>query len=65
MAGRTDTLTVPSDIASRGDNINVVARLLARNVAPSSGPVPIRPGDHLQVRLPVDQKMLVVLPGDR
>jgi len=31
---------------------------------PSSGPIPIRPGDHLAVRLPIDQKMLVVLPGD-
>ena len=65
MAGRTDTLTVPTDLAARGDNVNVVARLLARNVAPSSGPIPIHAGDRLQIRLPVDQKMLVVLPGDR
>ena len=65
MAGRTDTLTVPSDVAGHGENVNVVARLLARNVAPSSGPIPIHAGDHLQVRLPVDQKLLVVLPGDR
>jgi hypothetical protein len=65
MAGRTETLTVPADIAARGDNVNVVARLLARNVAPSSGPIPIHPGDRLQVRLPLDQKILVVLPGDR
>ena len=65
MAGRTDTLTVPADIAGRGDNVNVIARLLARNVVPSSGPIPIHPGDRLVVRLPVDQKMLVVLPGDR
>jgi class 3 adenylate cyclase len=65
MAGRTETLTIPPDIAARGDNVNVVARLLARNVTPSSGPIPIHPGDRLQVRLPVDQKVLVVLPGDR
>lgn len=65
MAGRTDTLTVPSDVAARGENVNVVARLLARNVAPSSGPIPIHAGDRFQVRLPVDQKLLVVLPGDR
>jgi hypothetical protein len=62
MAGRTDTLTVPSDIAVRGQNVNVVARLLAQNRVPSSGPLPIHPGDRLAVRLPVDQKMLVVLP---
>jgi hypothetical protein len=65
FGGRTDTLTVPRDIAARGENVNIVARLLARSAAPSSGPVPIRPGDHLVVRLPVDQKLLVVLPGDQ
>ena len=60
-AGRTDTLTVPPEISSRG-NVNVVARLLARSARPSSGPIPIHPGDRLAVRLPIDQKMLVVLP---
>jgi len=63
--GRTDTLTVPRDVVARNDNVNLVARLLARSATPSSGPIPIRPGDHLAVRLPIDQKMLVVLPGDR
>jgi len=62
--GRTDTLTVPRDVVARNDNVNLVARLLARSAMPSSGPIPIRPGDHLAVRLPIDQKMLVVLPGD-
>ena len=62
FAGRTDTLTVPPEIASRGQNINVVARLLAQSARPSSGPIPIHPGDRLAVRLPVDQKTLVVLP---
>jgi|RhiMetdeSRZDD1v2_1073273.scaffolds.fasta_scaffold807560_2 hypothetical protein len=62
IAGRTDTLTVPPEISSRGENVNIVARLLARSARPSSGPIPIHPGDRLAVRLPVDQKMLVVLP---
>jgi len=61
-AGRTDTLTIPPEISSGGQNVNVVARLLARSTRPSSGPIPIRPGDRLEVRLPIDQKMLVVLP---
>ena len=60
-AGRTDTLTVPPEMSSRG-NVNVVARLLARSARPSSGPIAIHPGDRLAVRLPIDQKMLVVLP---
>jgi len=63
-SGRTDTLTVPPEVSSRGENVNVVARLLARSARPSSGPIPIHPGDRLVVRLPVDQKMLVVLPGE-
>jgi predicted trehalose synthase len=65
FAGRTDTLTVPREIAARGDNVNIVVRLLARSATPASGPVPIRPGDHLVVRLPSDQKLLVVLPGNQ
>jgi class 3 adenylate cyclase len=65
MAGRTDTLVVPRDLVTRGDNVNVVARLLARSAQPSSGPIPIHPGDRYQIRLPVDQKTLLVLPGDR
>jgi len=63
FAGRTDTLTVPADMAARG-NFNVFARLLARSARPSTGPIAIRPGEHLQVRLPLDQRLLVVLPGD-
>jgi len=63
-SSRTDTLTVPPEVSSRGENVNVVARLLARSARPSSGPIPIHPGDRLVVRLPVDQKMLVVLPGE-
>ena len=66
FAGQTDTLRLPPDVAARGENVNVVARLLAQSARPSSGPIPIHPGDHLSVRLPVDQKMLVVLPtGER
>jgi hypothetical protein len=62
MAGQTDTLKVPPEISGRGENVNVLARLLAHSGAVSSGPVPMHPGDRLQVRLPIDQKLLVVLP---
>jgi hypothetical protein len=64
FAGRTDTLVVPTELLRLG-NVNVVARLLAKSNTPSSGPVSINAGDRLQVRLPVDQKLLVVLPADR
>lgn len=62
FAGRTDTLVVPPDVAARGENVNVVARLLANPARPSTGPIPIRPGDKVQIRLPIDLKLLVVQP---
>jgi hypothetical protein len=63
MAGKTDTLKVPPDIAARGENVNFISLVLAHSGAVASGPVPIHPGDRLSVRLPIDQKLLVVLPG--
>jgi hypothetical protein len=64
FSNRTDTLRVPGDIAARGTNVAVVARLLARRGIPSTGPLSIHPGDRLAVRLPADQRQLVVLPGE-
>ena len=62
MAGRTDSLVVPAEIASRG-SVRLVARLLASNSTPNSGTVGIHPGERLAVRLPLDERMLVVLPA--
>ena len=59
FAGRTDTLVVPPEV-TRGTNVNVVARLLARNIRPQSGSLSIVPGDRFEVRLPIDEKTLVV-----
>ena len=63
-AGRTELLTVPTDIAFRGENMNVVARLLAQPNRPSSGPISISPGQRIEIRLPMDQRSLYVLPGN-
>ena len=63
FAGRTETLTIPKDIAIRG-SINIVARLLARSRLPSTGSIAISPGTHLSVRLPLDEKALYVLPAN-
>jgi hypothetical protein len=62
LAGRKEDLVVPREIAIRG-SITVFARLLARSGVPSSGPVAVAPGAHLSVRLPVDERTLIVLPG--
>lgn len=63
FAGRTETLAVPSSIVSRGGQVNVVARFLARSTTAQSGPIPIRRGERLDVRLPIDMRLLVVLPS--
>lgn len=62
IAGRTDTLQVPVEFARRG-TVNIVARLLARSEVPQTGPVSLRPGEHYQVRLQVDGRVLSFLPG--
>ena len=63
FAGRTETLTIPRELAIRG-SINVVARLLARSRAPTTGTIAIGPGTHLSIRLPLDEKALYVLPAN-
>jgi hypothetical protein len=62
MAGRSESLVVPPEIAIKG-NITLFARLLARSATPSSGAIAISPGTHLSVRLPLDERALYVLPG--
>ena len=63
FAGRTETLTVPREIAVRG-TITVIARLLARSRTPSTGTIAISPGDRLSIRLPMDERALYVLPAN-
>ena len=63
FAGRTETLTIPKDIAIRG-TINIAARLLARSRVTSSGSIAISPGTHLSIRLPLDERALYVLPAN-
>jgi hypothetical protein len=63
FAGRTDTLTVPADIAARGGTVNIVARLLARSDLPQTGPVSIRPGEQYLVTLPINSRLISFLPA--
>lgn len=63
MAGRTDTLQVPTDLLSPQTNVNIVARILARGIAPRTGPVSLLAGEQYQVRLPPDEKLLSFLPA--
>lgn len=62
LPGRTDTLFVPRSVTGGAGNVSFVARLLAKNVTPRSGPVPLLPGDVIAIRLPSTETQLIVLP---
>jgi hypothetical protein len=63
MAGQTQTLSVPTDIATRGGPVNVVARLFGSSRVAQTGPVTILPGEKYEVRLPSDARLLSFLPA--
>ena len=61
--GRTETLTVPSSIVSRGGTVNIAARMLARSGVARTGPITLSGGTQLQITLPTDERTLTVLPA--
>jgi hypothetical protein len=63
LATHTDTLYVPSSVTARGAQVNIVARVFARSAQPSSGPVTLLAGDVIRVRMPSDERVLIVTPG--
>ena len=63
FAGRTETLDVPANILARGGTVNIAARLLARSLAPRTGPLTLTAGERLQVTLPSNAQTLTVLPA--
>jgi hypothetical protein len=64
MAGRTETLRVPAELAARAGTVNVVARMLARSDVPQTGPVSIRPGEQYELRLPITGRLISFLPSE-
>jgi hypothetical protein len=62
LAGRTETLTVPSSVVSQAGNMTVSVHILAGRTI-TSGSFSLGSGDTMQVRLPPDERSLVVLPG--
>ena len=63
MAGRTEELTIPSDLVMRAGTLNIVARLLAHSNYPQTGAVSISPGERYEVTLPMDGRLLSFLPA--
>jgi hypothetical protein len=62
MAGQTQVIVVPSSVLGASGTINVFARLLGHDDGPDTGPLAINPGEAFTIRLPMDQRSLVVLP---
>jgi hypothetical protein len=62
MAGRTEVIVVPSTVLGGSGQINVFARPLGRDTGPDTGPLLLSPGEALSIRLPMDQRTLIVLP---
>ena len=60
--GRTETLTVPADVTLRSP-VNIVARLVSRTVVVQTGSVTLNTGDRIRVTLPLDGRILTVLPA--
>jgi len=62
IANRREALRVPSSLTSAGSDVTIVARMIASNRTPRSGPIPLAPGDTIEVTLAIDERMLTVLP---
>jgi hypothetical protein len=63
FGGQTSKLVVPRDLLSGGGMVNIVAVPFARNFVVRSGPVPMSPGDVMNVRLTADERAVSVLPA--
>lgn len=60
MAGRTDTLTIPTELTAPRGPVNIIARLSMsrRNTVPATGPVWIYPAHASKVTLRSDEGIL-------
>jgi hypothetical protein len=65
MAGRTDTLALSPTIVGSSSGLTILVRPLGRDFTAEVGPITIFPGEALDISLPPNQRMLVVLPARR
>ena len=65
MPGRVDTLALSPSIVGSSSGVTILVRPLGRDFTAEVGPISIYPGDALEVGLPMNQRMLVVLPARR
>ena len=62
IANRREALRVPSSMTAAGSDLTIVARTVAANRVARSGPIPLAPGDTIEVTLAIDERALTVLP---
>jgi hypothetical protein len=60
-AGRTEVMDIPPYVVARGASVVIGARVRIRSRLLTTGDLVIRPGEQLQVHLPADERMLVLL----
>lgn len=63
FSGRREMLRVPVGVTGGGGTLNVLARIFASSRVAVSGPISLSAGDTILVTLPVDEKLLTVLPA--
>lgn len=63
FAGRRETLKVPLSVLGGSHSVDIVARIFASTRTVHSGQVTLDAGESLEIRLPVDERLLSVLPG--
>ena len=63
LAGRKESLRVPSTLTIGASGVSIVARLLGSTRMPSTGTLTLISGDTIEVTLPSDLTLLTVLPA--
>ena len=63
LGNHTDTLSVPTSVTDRGSTTTISVRMLPSSTRPTSGPISLRPGESVRVRLPAGAGTLLVTPG--
>src|SRR4051812_43761124 len=63
FSGRRENLRVPSGATGGRRSVKLIARIFASDRTPRTGSIALSAGDTVLVTLPVDEKMLTVLPA--
>ena len=65
MAGRAETLTIPSMMINASGGVHIFTIPLGKNEVADTGPLIFRAGEAVEISQPGNQQILVVLPARR